>query len=42
MMKVEITNQFTDDGKQFIELSMYPNTPFYVFAKKAKEDQGEF
>jgi hypothetical protein len=31
----------TDDGKQFIELGMYPNTSFYVFAKKEKGSNGE-
>ena len=28
----------SDDGKQFIELNMFPNTPFYVFAPKSKEE----
>ena len=28
-----------DDGKQFIELGMYPNTAFYVFAQKDREDK---
>jgi hypothetical protein len=32
------TLRTTDDGKSFIELNMYPNTPFYVFEKKAKEE----
>ena len=26
-----------DDGKQFIELNLFPNTPFYVFTPKPKE-----
>ena len=30
-----------DDGKQFIELNMFPNTPFYVFTPKAKESPKE-
>ena len=34
------TLKVTDDGKQFIELNMFPNTPFYVFEQKAKEEQG--
>lgn len=29
----------TGDGKQFIELNMFPGTPFYVFEKK-EEIQG--
>ena len=29
----------TDDGKIFIELNMYPNTPFYVFDQKEREDK---
>lgn len=28
----------TDDGKQFIELNMYPNTPFFVFERKEKQE----
>jgi hypothetical protein len=31
----------TDDGKQFIELNMFPNTPFYVFEQKKKEESTE-
>uniref|UniRef100_A0A6M3LB13 Uncharacterized protein n=1 Tax=viral metagenome TaxID=1070528 RepID=A0A6M3LB13_9ZZZZ len=31
----------TDDNKTFIELSMFPNTSFYVFEQKAKEDKAE-
>jgi hypothetical protein len=33
------TLKTTDDGKTFIELNMFPNTPFYVFDRKAKEPQ---
>ncbi len=28
-----------DDGKQFIELNMFPNTSFYVFDQKKREAQ---
>ena len=31
------TFKVTDEGKEFIELNMFPNTPFYVFEQKAKE-----
>jgi len=31
------TLKTTDDGKTFIELNMFPNTPFYVFDCKPKE-----
>lgn len=27
-----------DDGKRFIELYMFPNTAFYVFEPRKKED----
>lgn len=30
-----------EDGRQFIELSMFPNTAFYVFSPKEK-DSGDF
>ncbi len=30
----------TDDGKQYIDLNMFPNTSFYVFPPKPKENQG--
>ena len=30
----------TDEGKQFIELNMFPNTPIYVFEQKKREEQG--
>lgn len=31
-----------DNGSRFIELNMYPNTPFYVFEKKEKNyDAGD-
>jgi len=33
------TYKETDDGKQFIELNMFPGVPFYVFEQKAKEDR---
>jgi len=29
-----------DDGKQFVELNMFPNTSFYVFEQKAKDEGG--
>lgn len=28
----------TDEGKRFIELSLFPNTPMYVFEQKKKEE----
>lgn len=28
----------TDDGKEYIDLNMFPNTPIYVFEKKAKDE----
>ena len=31
-----------DDGKQFIELNMFPNTPLYVFEQKKKEEPSEY
>lgn len=34
------TFKTTDDGKRFLELNMFPNTPFYIFERKEKE-QGE-
>lgn len=33
------TYKKTDDGKEFIELNMYPNTPFYLFEKKDKTEK---
>jgi len=35
------TLKITDEGKQFIELNIFPTTPFYVFDQKAKEESGE-
>jgi len=32
------TLKVTDEGKEFIELNMFPNTPFYVFEKKEKTE----
>ena len=32
----------TDDGKMFLELNLFPGTPFYVFPKKEKEESSEF
>lgn len=32
------TIRTTDDGKEFLELNMYPNTPFYVFENEKKDD----
>lgn len=31
------TLKITDDGKSFIELNMFPNTPFYIFDQEKKE-----
>ena len=28
----------TDDGKRFLELNMFPDTSFYIFEPKKKED----
>ena len=36
------TVRATDDGKTFIELNMFPNTSFFVFDQKKKEDIGTF
>ena len=33
------TMRKTDDGKTFLELNMFPNTSFYVFPQKKKEDE---
>jgi len=30
----------TDDGRRYIELNMFPGTPFYVFERKEKESNG--
>lgn len=30
------TLRVTPEGKEFIELNMFPNTPFYVFQKESK------
>lgn len=32
------TLRITDDGKEFIELNIFPNTPFYVFEQKEKDE----
>ncbi len=32
------TLKVTDEGKEFIELNIFPNTSFYVFDKKEKEE----
>jgi len=32
----------TDEGKQFIELNIFPTTPFYVFEQKKKEEGVDF
>ena len=34
------TLKTTDDGKRFIELNMFPGTPFYVFEQKKREEGG--
>lgn len=31
----------TDDGKRFIELNMFPNTPFYAFEPKPKDGNAQ-
>ncbi len=36
------TLKTTDDGKRFIELNMFPGTPFYVFERKEKQEEGGF
>ena len=28
----------TDDGKKFLEINIFPNTPFYLFEQKKKEE----
>jgi len=28
-----------EDGKRFLELNMFPDTSFYVFAQKKKEEE---
>ncbi len=33
------TLRITDTGKQFIELNMFPNTPFYIFEQKQQQSQ---
>ena len=30
----------TDDGKRFLELNMFPGTPFYVFEQKERQAPG--
>jgi len=32
------TLRITDEGKQFIELNLLPDTPLYVFDQKEKEE----
>lgn len=36
------TLRISDDGKTFLELNMFPQTSFYVFEQKKKEERGEF
>ena len=36
------TLKITDEGKEFIELNIFPNTPFYVFEQKKKDEQEDF
>lgn len=31
------TYKETEDGKKFLELNMFPTTPFYIFEQKIKE-----
>ncbi len=33
------TYKKTDDDKEFIELNMFPNTPYYIFEKKPKQEK---
>ncbi len=35
------TLRTTDDGKQFVEINILPNTPIYVFDQKPREPKGE-
>lgn len=39
-LKVGIIKE-TDDGKEFLEMNMFPNTPFYIFEQKPKVDKPE-
>ena len=32
------TLKTTDDGKRFLELNIFPNTPFYIFEQKQKQE----
>jgi len=32
------TLKITDEGKQFIQLNMFPDTTFYVFDQKEKDE----
>lgn len=34
------THKTTDEGKVYIELNIFPNTSFYVFEQKQKENTG--
>ena len=34
------TMRTNDEGQNFIELAMFPTTPFYVFPQKEKEGAG--
>ena len=33
------TLKITDEGKQFIQLNIFPNTPFYVFEQKNEQEE---
>jgi hypothetical protein len=33
------TYKKTDEGKEFIELNMFPNTPFYIFEQKKDKNE---
>lgn len=35
------TLKTTDDGKRFLELNIFPNTAFYIFEQKKKEEPKE-
>ena len=36
------TLKIMDDGKTFLELNMFPGTPFYCFPPKEKEESPNF
>ena len=36
------TLRTTDDGKQFVEINLLPNTPIYIFDQKDKTEKEPF